>query len=139
MKNKNSKGLIYSKIDLFFATFGGGIFRLWNYINSGITKLVDLFFEAREKSKDLVGTNLQIAETHIQNNHLYDAIIRYKIILRMDKKNFQSMYGLGFVYFKLKNFKKSLQYLNLALQNTVDPIMIKETTELLEKVKLKME
>lgn len=138
MKTKPNKKYLYSKLDLFFARIGGYIFRFWRYINQEISKLVFLFYDAREKSKNLVATNLIVAQNHIINNNLYDAILRYKIILRMDKNNVEAFYGLGFVYHQLGDFKTAISYLERGITHTTDATLKTEIQALIEKIKQKL-
>ena len=137
MITKEDKKYIHTKLDLLFARIGGVIFRFWRWLNSEITKLVELYFDAKEKSKNLVETNLKVAEEHIKNNNLYDAILRYKIILRMQKNNFDALYGLSFIYLKLGEFKKAIQYLELSLQYAEDEDMKEEISKTIERTKQK--
>lgn len=137
MKSEGNKGYLYTKLDLLFAKIGGFAFRFWRWLNQELTKLVELYFDAKEKSKNLVETNLKVAEEHIKNNNLYDAIIRYKIILRMQKNNFDALYGLSFVYLKLGEFKKAIQYLELSKEHTEDENMKEEIAKTIERTKQK--
>ena len=137
MINKEDKKYIHTKLDLLFARIGGAIFRFWRWINVEITKLVELYFDAKEKSKNLVGTNLNVAQEHIKNNNLYDAILRYKIVLRMQKNNFEALYGLSFIYLKLGEFKKAIQYLERSLEQAEDEEMKQEISKTIERTKQK--
>ena len=50
-----------------------------------------------------------------QSNNLEFAIQEHKRAIKLDKKNFQSLYGLGIVYAHLKNYEKAIEYYKKAL------------------------
>ena len=50
-----------------------------------------------------------------QSNNLEFAIQEHKRAIKLDKKNFQSFYGLGVVYSYLKNYEKAIEYYKKAL------------------------
>lgn len=84
------------------------------------TDLVIYLYKVKEQSQDIIETNLKVAEQHLQNNNIFDAKLRYKIVLKMDKNNFDALYGLGFIAFKKGDYDNALHYFDLSKQNAAN-------------------
>jgi Tfp pilus assembly protein PilF len=98
----------------------GSIKKIFNFNEVFISESASNFLfsvkDIKQKSKNLVKSNLELAELHLQNNSFFDAKIRYQIILLIEKNNFDALCGLGFIHARNKKYKKAQFYLQKALK-----------------------
>jgi Tfp pilus assembly protein PilF len=71
--------------------------------------------DIKERSKNLAGVNLELAKNYLQNNNLFDAKLRYKIVLKIKPNNAEALCGLASIYFIEKRMKKSEEYFQKAI------------------------
>jgi Tfp pilus assembly protein PilF len=116
MKKRKNNGFFKKQIDAAFNYITKFFFIIVNFFASKSGEVAFQVSEIRAKSKDLVGTNLQLAEEHLKNNNFFDAKLRYKIVLRMEKTNFEALFGLGYIALLEKKLEKAEEYFNKALQ-----------------------
>lgn len=119
-KSSRKRGHISSNVDKIFKIVGNALSTASLLASKKITSGIALFQEIKEKSRDLVTTNLELAEIHLRNNNFFDAKIRYKMILKMDQGNFYALAGLGFIYSIKGNPEKALSYFHASLKNVPD-------------------
>lgn len=134
MKKRNN-GFLSKKIDLAFSFIINAFVKITIFLSGKTGELFAFAKDVKEKSKDLIKTNLEVAEEHVMNNNLFDAKLRYKFILRMDKQNFQALSLLGYIYFKEKKLQKSLFYLEKSLPFVPNQEEKQEISEMIEKIK----
>jgi uncharacterized protein HemY len=132
---KRKDSFISKKIDLLFNIIGKFLFRTSLFASKKTAEAVSIYFDIKEKSKDLIKTNLEVAEEHIKNNNFFDAKLRYKFILRKDKTHFEALSKLGYLYLREKNFEKAKFFLEKSLESVIDSSEKLEIESLLEKIK----
>ena len=76
--------------------------------NSNIVKAIDL-------QPDVSVYHSNYGNILYHSNNLQEAIQEHKKAIKLDKKNFQSFYGLGVIYAHLKNYSKSEENYKKAL------------------------
>jgi Flp pilus assembly protein TadD len=135
MKKRRSNNFISRKIDLLFDIIGKGLFRISLFASTKTAEAASVYFDIKEKSKDLIKTNLEVAHEHIKNNNFFDAKLRYKFILKQDKANFEALSTLGYIYLQEKNFEKAKFFLEKSLESVVNENEKLEIEELLHKIK----
>jgi Tfp pilus assembly protein PilF len=116
MKRKKNDSFLARKIRFGFEKIAESISFVVHFFTTKSGELIYEFTEMKRKSKNLVQTNLDLAREHLQNNNIFDAKLRYKLVLKLDKMNFEALFGLGFIYFTQKNFYKSKANLSKALE-----------------------
>jgi hypothetical protein len=116
MKVRKNRSFLSQKIDEVFIKLKDFTFQCANFFSTKTGEVAYNINEIRHKSKDLIGSNLQLAETHLQNNNLFDAKLRYKIVLKLDKNNVQALCGLASIYFIQKKLDKAQELLKIALE-----------------------
>lgn len=67
---------------------------------------------AREKLKDLPGTNYHLGISHFYRGNLADAVMRFKMVLMMDKHVAAAHYYLSRCYLAKKNLPKAQKHLD---------------------------
>jgi uncharacterized protein HemY len=135
MKKRKGNNFIAKKIDLLFDIIGKGLLRTYIFASTKTAEAVSIYFDIKEKSKDLIKTNLEVAQEHIKNNNFFDAKLRYKFILRKDKTHFEALYALGYLYFQEKKLEKAKFFLEKSLESVVDKNDKLKIESLLEKIK----
>lgn len=135
MSSADKKSFVSKHIDSLFSYFQGYSFSITRFVSEKFADFCFFIFQAKEKSKDLVKANLDLAENFIQNNNFYDAKIRYHVVLRLNPNNFVALIGLGFVYIKTNKPKKALQYFELALQHCTDEAKATEINSIIAELK----
>ena len=136
--SQKKKGIFNRMLEPLFEKTEAGFGFVAKEFSTNISNLLLNIKEIREKSKNIIGSNIEVAEEHLKNNNLFDARLRYKIVLMLNKNNFKALCGLGFIAFKHKKYKKAKEYLKNAflasktqeereeadkyLQNTIDKL-----------------
>ena len=90
-------------------------FKIANFFSTKSGEVVYNINEIKQKSKDLTGSNLELAKMHLQNNNLFDAKLRYKIVLKISPNNVEALCGLASIYFIQKKIQKAEEYFEKAL------------------------
>jgi len=74
--------------------------------------------------KDDIDLQNKLAMAYFRNDQLKEAKEHLEAVLKNDKRNFDSLDGLGLVFFKMGENKKALSYLKKALVVNPDDMMI---------------
>lgn len=93
------------------------------FARSSFSSAILFSITSREKLKNVVKVNLDLAALHFQNNRLTDAKLRYWIVTKLDKGNFDAIVGLGYINYIQKNYIIALSWFRQALE-------IKQTDDL---------
>ena len=119
MKKRKNSGFLSSKINFLFSLLGK-LFIVSAQVSAlKLADLISKFHDVREKSKNLVETNLDVAEEHLKNNNFFDAKLRYRIVLKMDPANLKAMMGLGFIFLSEKDEEKAKYFFTKALETDI--------------------
>lgn len=81
--------------------FGAG----WRFVRDWAQGVIAMIPEVREKLKDLPAVNFQLAMDHRRDGQLIDAILRLRVVLRMQPDNAEAWYQLGACQFD-KGFRE---------------------------------
>ncbi len=69
------------------------------------------------KSTTSLNTILRQADYHYQQNNIDTAIVSFEKVLQIDNTNESAILGLGYCYFKLKNFDKAIKFFKRYTKN----------------------
>lgn len=119
MKKQKNSGFLSSKINFLFSLLGKLFIVSAQILALKFADLISKFHDVREKSKNLLETNLDVAEEHLKNNNFFDAKLRYRIVLKMDPTNLKAMMGLGFIFLSEKDEEKAKYFFNKALEGEI--------------------
>ena len=115
MPARKNRSFLSQKIDYAFIKLRDYIFKIANFFSTKSGEVVYNINEIKQKSKDLTGSNLELAKMHLQNNNLFDAKLRYKIVLKISPNNVEALCGLASIYFIQKKIQKAEEYFEKAL------------------------
>ncbi|AVP88150.1 hypothetical protein phytr_12250 [Candidatus Phycorickettsia trachydisci] len=99
------------------------VLSIFQGINKGLNRLVDLvpetfteFKNLKTRFLNLESTNFENAEEHLRKGNINDAILRLNIIKKLiaPQKSMQANYYLAWCYFLKGNIEKSLSYLRIS-------------------------
>ncbi|WP_232296912.1 methyltransferase domain-containing protein [Candidatus Orientia mediorientalis] len=106
------------------------------YISQIATLAKQHIWEVKMKLKNLGAANIDLGIYHLRNGNYNEAIIRFKIVLMLLKKETdQANYWLSFTYLIKGNYTKSLQYAKLVKQqDTAELQTVLENHQMLNSV-----
>ena len=113
---KKSKGVISKMLDPLFEKTKEGIGVLFKYFYINSSNVLLTIRDVREKSKDLDGVSVLRSKQYkeyskqVFTKNLFDAKLRYNVILKLDKKNFKALCGIGFIALKKKHYTTAIEY-----------------------------
>lgn len=91
-----------------------------NYIHLFLNYLKDRILqegaEIREKLKDIPKTNLELGKYHLQKGNLTDAILRFKLVIKLTPKNEYAYYYLADALFRAHKHTQAQHNINIALK-----------------------
>lgn len=83
---------------------------LWNYIHKFYLDYMISFQVIFEKLKNLPETNYKLGLFHLHEGNIYDARLRFKIVLLLNKNHLMACYKLGYTYLVVGESEKAAQY-----------------------------
>lgn len=122
MQTKEKTYIFFIMLDLL-VNIKNFISSIFQGINKGINRLVDLvpetikeFRTLKTRFLNLESTNFQNAEDHLRKGNINDAILRLNIIKKLivPQKSMKANYLLAWCYFLKGNIEKSLSYLRIS-------------------------
>ncbi len=134
---KKSNGFVSKRINRSLDEMIAKAKTTFRFVMHSVSGFVAGMYEVRDKSKDLVQTNILVAEGHLKNNNIFDANLRYNIVLKLDKYNFEALYGLGYIAFLRRKYQKSWQYLQMAFKSATNNDQKQQVGRILKKVREK--
>ncbi|AIL65190.1 biotin biosynthesis protein BioC [Rickettsiales bacterium Ac37b] len=83
---------------------------MWNYIYKFYLDYMGSIQVIIEKLKNLPETNYKLGLFHLRKGNIYDAKLRFKIVLLLNKNHLMACYKLGYCYLVMGHTKKAAQY-----------------------------
>ncbi len=102
---KNSKGGANDSSSA--SGFKEGVSKVSSLIKDGVENFIADLKVMREKSKDLLKTNVNLGIKHINNDNISDAIFRFKIISIFWPNYVKTYYYLAHCYILKNNYRKA--------------------------------
>ena len=84
------------------------------------------------KSKNLLQTNINLGLKHLNNDHIPDAIFRFRIIAFFWPNHIKTYYYLAHCYILQGKYEKAKKYLKILLQ--MDPSYESRTLNMVKKI-----
>ena len=110
----NNKGLFRPAFDMLFGKISLVFSAFSDLFQDGFVNMVSLFIKSKDRSKNIIGTNLELASMHFKNGNYFDARLRYWIVTKFDKKNFDGYLGLAYVFYVQNKYSKAIEYFTKA-------------------------
>ncbi|MFV9875108.1 MAG: methyltransferase domain-containing protein [Rickettsiales endosymbiont of Dermacentor nuttalli] len=86
---------------------------MWNYLYQFYLNYIHVIIE---KLQDLPDTNYKLGLLHLRKDNIYDAKLRFKIVLLFNKNHLMASYKLGYCYLLMGNNKQAMQYFTSCLK-----------------------
>lgn len=114
------------------SSFFSGSKKVSNLLQDYFSGLFSEIKMIKVKSKNLLQTNINLGLKHLNNDHISDAIFRFRIIAFFWPNHVKTYYYLAHCYILQKKYEKAKKYLKILLQ--MDPSYESKTLNMIKKI-----
>ncbi len=133
---RDKKSISKSKSDFDsdnpLSSFVAGSKKVTNLLQEYFSGLFSELKMIKVKSKNLLQTNINLGLKHLNNDHIPDAIFRFRIIAFFWPNHIKTYYYLAHCYILQQKYEKAKKYLKILLQ--MDPSYESKTLNMVKKI-----